>query len=684
MKGNKLDIYNSNNGSEGLDLYIGSYEERENQIFEFITKDLTNRVKRLTLNDIGEKNLFHLATLIKDNESIERLTIKNFSQERNGMIEIIKILPSMKISKLGIEDEYKIFELSEELVDVSSICGMANMERACYPKYFPADEILNALIKSLLSTKIDELELRIHNVEKKESVVGLLKILPYINIASLKLSVYEQKISINTILSKSLPHSSEKSFSSFQNLFELSLRKNNIGDDELKIILDSLSKYHIRNINLSQNNITCKGATHLAEKLLLSEGRKNYNIDLSINRIGFLGASDIWKSLGFISHLNLQNNMIGDKGVEALIPFIKENWSLLKLNILFNQASSETERKLIDALKSNFIIKSMQIFCLQQDKQKLDILSERNEEIKSASHIHIVLNPLLQELYKDKLIGTNPDEILFDLYNYFPGRIEQIKDLINVKFSFMDKEYSLDLIRALSKNKDLRSIDFSYFKLNGKELDALKDGLKNSQVQSLNLSGNGLTSESLEIIFKNLPDSLKELNLGNNKIGSNIGILIGDYLIGKKIDLDLSHNEIKDLHYIANKSKISNNITFSKLDLSNNFIGSIFVTDQGSGDSRAIFEYLIIDYLYMSGNKILNNVNKIIEFINKIREIKKQNQFLPFFDITCGVEDKASLELLKECLNECCSTSGFKLNENNIEYSNSIGGSIDEWMIDKE
>jgi Ran GTPase-activating protein (RanGAP) involved in mRNA processing and transport len=121
-------------------------------------------------------------------------------------------------------------------------------------------------------------------------------------------------------------------------LKELILYNNRIGDKGVRALALELSINNstLKTLNLGFNDITDDGAQHLAQML---------------------------KTNRTLTHLWLQQNHIGDRGIQLLAGVLaRQNWSLQFLNLFSNKFSSDLSvTALIDMLQLN------------QSLQKLDI-----------------------------------------------------------------------------------------------------------------------------------------------------------------------------------------------------------------------------------------------------------------------------------------------------------------------
>jgi Leucine-rich repeat (LRR) protein len=117
------------------------------------------------------------------------------------------------------------------------------------------------------------------------------------------------------------------SFSSLTNLKKISLRKNEMNDNDIAKIIDTVKSLNIKKFNINDNSMS------------ISQMPKMLILDLTANQIGAQGAEHISK-LQSLNSLHLAWNQIGNEGTE----YISRLKSLTALNLRNNGVSTEGAR----------------------------------------------------------------------------------------------------------------------------------------------------------------------------------------------------------------------------------------------------------------------------------------------------------------------------------------------------
>ncbi|CAH3120235.1 unnamed protein product, partial [Pocillopora meandrina] len=138
-------------------------------------------------------------------------------------------------------------------------------------------------------------------------------------------------------------------------LKNLDIRRNNIGDEGAKALGKVLQSNHtLTHLSIADNQITHIGVEALADALRSNKTLKN--LDINHNNIGDEGAKVLGKVLQSnhtLTHLSIAGNRITHIGVEALADALRSNKILKNLDINRNNIGDEGAKVLGKVLQSN-------------------------------------------------------------------------------------------------------------------------------------------------------------------------------------------------------------------------------------------------------------------------------------------------------------------------------------------
>jgi hypothetical protein len=158
------------------------------------------------------------------------------------------------------------------------------------------------------------------------------------NLHNLSSIILKQSTGLNGILAKAIASS--------PNLVSLAVTESQITDDNIGLLVKSLSSLNVLlHLDLSNNMITAKGAKFIADELIAPKESILCSIDLSGNKLSSDGCAAIGQALvsneSLIS-LILRLNNIGDSGAMVLFESLRVNKTLEHLNLSANNLCSAT------------------------------------------------------------------------------------------------------------------------------------------------------------------------------------------------------------------------------------------------------------------------------------------------------------------------------------------------------
>ncbi|XP_072329575.1 NACHT, LRR and PYD domains-containing protein 3-like [Scyliorhinus torazame] len=272
----------------------------------------------------------------------------------------------------------------------------------------------------------------------------------------------------------------------------------NIKDSGLKILTDEMQKQDckLQNLKLDGNNLTYKSCEKLVAVL-----KDNHNIillDLTDNNIQDKGVSSLCNALEdakcSLRMLSVGGNKLTTGCCERLATVLKQNKTLVELDLSNNRIGEEGLRQLTEALKN-----------------------------ENCALLKLGLNSIFA--FEFGIMGTYEDasgaEILCDALK---SKNCVLQSLGLAKNSFTQK-CCTNLISSLTNNHTLTDIDLSSNNLQNEGITALCEILKgpDCKIQSLKVANTKLTSDccgALASVFST-NQTLTELDVSMNELGNN-------------------------------------------------------------------------------------------------------------------------------------------------------------------
>ncbi|ROJ35263.1 Mucolipin-3 [Anabarilius grahami] len=324
--------------------------------------------------------------------------------------------------------------------------------------------------------------------------------------------------------------------------------------EEQCVILTSALKSnpsHLRELNLSVNNLGNKGVKHLCD-VLKDSHCKLERLSLSFCYITEEGCSVLTSALksnpSHLRELNLSGNKLGDSGVKNLSDLLMNpQFKLEKLHLYRCSITEEQCVILTSALKSNpSHLRELNLGWNELGDSGVKNLSDllMNPQIKlekldlhgcsSTEEQCVILTSALKsnpshrrelDLSWNKLGNTGVKHLCYVLKDSH-CKLERLR----LSFCYMTEEGCSALTSALKSNlSHLRELNLSWNKLGDSGVKNLSDLLMNpqfSKLEKLHLSECSITEEQCVILtsaLKSNPSHLRELNLSWNKLG-NTGV----------------------------------------------------------------------------------------------------------------------------------------------------------------
>ena len=326
----------------------------------------------------------------------------------------------------------------------------------------------------------------------------------------------------------------------------LKFSSNHISDDEVKILMEAVSKNMVmQKLDLSQNVITDRGISSLSNCLKINKTLRELN--LSRNNITEIGAKRLAESIQInvtLLELNVSKNLISKEGVMELVVACTRNKTLCKLDCTYNNISKSglaevnkyiREENAIQVFKGSWnsigtklgklvIITNLPSLHVNRSEDQNIFVSEDMwyvNEIEKVEHRKKFLQCCLESEQNVNIQGIGMAE-------YF--EIEMMCDCLRInktiteltlsKIRFTDTEAE-KIAKVLKVNTTLQSVNISHNIMSDNGMFMIIDCLKNNCVlRKLNLSKNSISDEGAwrlaEAIQVN--KALQEVNISKNFI----------------------------------------------------------------------------------------------------------------------------------------------------------------------
>ena len=576
-----------------------------NKLLKHISTVTTLTKLNLRGNKLIEENSQALASVIANN-NLEELYLSS-NNLHSGVIKVAKALKKLSSLKVLDLDNNNI---PEEAADELSAAIRAN----------------NSLKKLWLCGN--------HLGSSTVIIVNSLK-----QVTTLK----ELDLNGNQNRSEELAPALTSIISGNKSMERLSLRDNNLNDDGVIKIAQSLCKHtKLKIINLQSNNITDKSAEALTSIISSNTGLEELYLANNTLQLGVITMSTALKNISSLKVLDLGNNNIPEDAADELSAAIRANNSLEKLWLFYNHLGSSTVI-IVNSLKQVTTLKELDLNGNQN----------RSEELAPALTSIISGNKFLEHLsLRDN--NLNDDGVL----NIAQSLCEHTKlKLINLRSNNITEKSAEALASIISSNTGLEKL---YLGNNALQLGVItiSTALKNiSSLKVLDLGNNNIPEEAADELSAAIRanSSLEEMFLNDNNLTLSMSVIA-----------KTCHNSsLKELYFknagisVAAANDIAAVITFNSsiqlISLSNNNLQSsgFMVIAQGlKGISSLKFLYA---YGINVTSAVSSELSSVIELNFSMEELSLGDNLLEdgliqIVESCSRLTSLKNLELLHNCI----------------------------------
>ena len=642
------DVIRSNTGLEQLSLSNNNLRASADVLLE--TLSAISTLKRLDLsgNNMSGAVVNELASVIKNNVSLEILNLSNndLRSPVTVILEALKGIATLKILNLGginmSEDvvDYLVDVITknihlEELhlfnnnLQESVVVVLQTLKRISYLKRLDLNcnnmsgIVANDLAKVITNNPcLQSLDLSGNNLQS--SAIVILQALKEIS------SIKHLLLSDNNISEEVVYHVADVIRSNIC-LEALALQGNDLKSSSVVILRAITEISTLKVLDVSNNNMTGVVADELANVI-----KHNTSLEILVLSNNNLESSAVvvleaLKDISTLQILHLGDINLSETVVDDLAVVIRNNIHLEEL-YLFNNQLQSFSTVILQALKRNSNLKKLNLKGNNMTGKVVYDLADvitNNTGLEAlllgGNNLQSCVDVIFHSLKKSsnlKILDLDNNSLLEEAVNDLADVISSNTGLEELSLSNKNfKSSAILLLEALSEISTLKRLDLSSNNMSGAVVNELARVIKsNASLEILNLSNNNLQSP-ITVILEALKgiETLKTLNLGGNNMSEDVA----DYLV----DVITKNIHLKELHLLNNNLQESvavvlqalKGISYLKrLDLNGNNMSGIVANDL----ANVIINNPCLQSLDLSGNNLQSSAIVIFQALKEISSIK--------------------------------------------------------------
>ncbi|XP_077320196.1 NACHT, LRR and PYD domains-containing protein 3-like isoform X1 [Lithobates pipiens] len=480
----------------------------------------TSRIEELHLdiNRLTDSSCPHLASGIRNNQTLRTLDLVENNLEGPHFRDLMEALTTTRIEKLLLDNNHLTDSSSPHLA--SGIRNNQTLRRLDLSDNNLEGPNFRDLMEALITSRIEELQ--------------LYRIL---------------------LTDSSCPHLAS-GIRNNQTLRRLNLSENNLEGPHFRDLMEALTTSRIEELQLDNNHLTDSSCPHLVSGIRNNQTLRTLN--LSGNNLEGPHFRDLMEALTTtrIEQLDLSYNHLTDSSCPHLASAIRNNRTLRTLNLSKNNLKGPHFRDLMAALTTS----------------RIEELQLSSNHLTDSSCPHLASgirnNQTLRrlDLSKNNLDGPHFRDLMEALTK---SRIEELL----LKNNELTDSSCPHLASGIRNNQTLRTLDLSGNNLEGPHFRDLMEALITSQIEELLLVGNHLKESSCLHLASGIHNNqkLRILNLSHNNLeGPDFKVLMEALPTSPIEELHLRYNDLKDRSCPHLASGIRNNQTLRTLNLSGN------------------------------------------------------------------------------------------------------------------
>ena len=514
-------IIKNNSGLEELYLSNNSLKTHVAVILKALKEKSVLKIIHLNNNLMTEEVAEDLATVIRNNSSLEKLCIGNNMLGLSAVMILQALQEHSRLKVLNICDNNLSAYVAKDLVTIIK-------NNSCLEKLYLSNNSLKTSAALILKAL------------KEKSVLKIL----HLN---------------NNLMTEEIAEDLATVIRNNSSLEKLCIGNNMLGLSAVMVLQALKEHSRLKVLNINDNNLTAHVAEDLAtiiktnsslEKLYLSNNSLKTSAGIILKAL---------KEKSVLKVLHLNNNLMTEEVAEDLAAVIRNNSSLEQLCIGSNKLG----------LSAVMILQALQ----EHSRLKVLNISDNNLTPNVAEDLATIIkiNPGLEELYlSNNGLKTSAAIILKAL------KEKPFLKILHLNDTLMTEEVAEDLAVVIRSNSSLEQLCVEKNRLGLSAVMILQALQEHSRLKVLNLSDNNLTAHVAEdlarIVKNNL--GLEELYLSNNSLKTSAIVLLRalkEKSILKKLYLynSLMTEEVaEDLAVV-----IRNNSSLEQLCIGNNRLG---------------------------------------------------------------------------------------------------------------
>ena len=590
-------VIKNNSSLEELNLSDNDLKSSAVIILQALTKISHLNVLDLSRNNMTGEVAEDLANVIKNNAGLRHLGLAGNNLKSKVLIVLQALTENSQLVILSLSINNMKGEVAEDLANViKNNAGLRHLSLAGNYLKSKALIILQALTENSQLVVLD-LSGNNMNGEVVEHLANVIK-----NNSGLQhLGLADNNINSKAVaVLQALKNNSQ--------LVTLDLRRSGItgevAEDLAQVIQNNSD---LKELVLSSNDLKSSGAIVLQA---LARSSQLTSLDLSGNNMTEVVAEDlanVIKNNAGLRHLSLAGNYLKSKAL-IILQALTENSQLVVLDLSGNNMNGEVVEHLANVIKNNSGLQHLGLADNNINSKAVAVL----QALKNNSQL------VTLDLRRSGIIG----EVAEDLARV----IQNNSDLKELFLSSNDlKSSGAIVLQALARSSELTSLDLSGNNMTEVVAEDLANVIKNNLgLQQLNLSDNNL-SLSVVVILRALREhkQLKILNLNRN----NMTEAVADDLADDLASVIKNNSGLEELYLSGNDLKLSGAVVLQALEKNSQLIS---LDLSRNNMTEAVAECLAnaiknnsgLEQLGLSHNNFNASVNVILQALKDNSQLK--------------------------------------------------------------
>ena len=455
-------------------------------------------------------------------------------------------------------------------------------------------------------------------------------------------------------------------------LHTLNISNAKISDDGVVAISNSLKfNNSLQSLNISHNSITNKGAIAITKSIQVNSILQNINISKNqISLEGLLYFMEAVKNNCTLQVVNITHNNVTRSGFTSIKQCIENSRHPIQIYASWNEIISRNGELLVISKicifqdPENIIEEDEWSFedydhdhivtclseCLKEDDTLLELNMSKNQIIRGREKKIIEAIKVNKTLLKlDASFTKIRDE------DYISDCLKINKSLkeLNISGNMITSNGAKEIATAIRVNTTLKKLDLSCNKISDDGVGFISDGLKNNNsLQELNISRNEITSEGAQYIAEAIQVNTTQEITEAIQINSTLQ------------NINISKNQISPEGLLYFMEAVNNNCTLQVVNITHNN-----VTRSGFTSIKQCIENLQHPIqIYASWNEI-NKSGELVTKISTCRAADNIEDDVWSFDV---YDADHLVMCVSECLKEDDTLQELSMHHNMLNFYNKI------------